>query len=153
MIDKYKYGWDDAIPISDDEVVFIKSDCQTCENQVWLYNLEKDAMRALPIRYCKYPMIWRSATQQLVCLDAVKDEYFLTDLDGKNIEYLFHANKGAPMLYIAETDQVLIRVVALDWSQMAEVFSVQLYDFKQKKILGKIIDPAASNTAVLYFKE
>ena len=73
-------------------------------------------MKQLPIKNC-LPALWRSKEKQLLCYDDIKENYFLTNLKGNNIEVLPLKKGMIPILYIPKYDKLLLNITTLRLSK------------------------------------
>lgn len=105
-----RYADQNIIPVSENEIVFIREDSGN-SNTVYSYDITTKKLKQLPIQDCTIPDIWRSKTKQLMCFNRDKKQYFLTDLSGKNVEVVKIKPTFWPVLYLPELDELLFTTV------------------------------------------
>ncbi|MGD9153344.1 MAG: hypothetical protein PVG30_06795 [Gammaproteobacteria bacterium] len=128
----------DNVPIflaSKNKAVFVTYDCNQ-QKTIWLYDSKSDKLQVLHLKDC-LPMLWRDRTKQLVC-DIGEQKYFLFSLDGKYTERLLLGKAVYPVLYLPDTDQ-LILLVNKATRLVGEAHNLWIYDFKvgKKELISK----------------
>lgn len=133
MIDtnvSYEYP---PVVVSDDAVVY-----RDQNGAVKMFDLVSNRLSVLNISDC-YPVLWRSATQQLVCISAYASNssyFYLISLDGKGRERL--PIRYGPFVYIPRYDLMLLSGVrgAFSWRYLRpyETSDLWSYDFKTRKV-------------------
>lgn len=129
-----------VIPVSNDEVVF---NYMNSSSNISYFNITTGELKQLPINNCQYPHIWRSKTKQLMCFDTKKQQYFFTDLSGKNVEDVKIKSNFLPILYLPEYDEFLYTKISFGFYPTLdpEKGSLWIYDFasgKSQKICDNI---------------
>lgn len=132
-------AYENIIPISDDEIVFIKRE-KSNSNDVYLYDLISKKISLLSIQNCTLPTVWRSATQQLLCFNRKQQQYFLTDLSGKNMQLVKKGMNFLPVRYLPDYDALLYTVTSFSLHDPEEGH-LAIYDFatgKSKILCDKV---------------
>lgn len=115
--------------VSHDEVVFLSGRDSNSQN-LWKYNIVTEKLDRLPIENCR-PQVWRTATNELLCLDLSTGRRFFSDLAGhKGEDYL--ADDLVPILYIPSCD-VLVAGRARFQMSRGELWDFIVYDFDANK--------------------
>lgn len=123
LIDTNADGTYAPVVVSDDAVVYRDRD-----GRVKMFNLATNQVSVLNITDC-YPVLWRSATQQLMCINSYASNssyFYLIGLDGNRREKL--PIRYGPFVYIRRYDLMLLSSVS-DWG--ADLWS---YDFKSGEV-------------------
>lgn len=123
IVDLGKYDPLKIVKVSDDEVVFQKSEAaigsDSRKNVLWKFNIRTNGLTKLDaIRNCRLLNVWRSYGEQLICERITKDRfdsyYYLVDLNGsvdKKIDVSGYLNIGA---YLDEMDAIIIQKIDVD---------------------------------------
>jgi len=140
-----------VIQVSRDEVVFPKPTKDLHNYITWRYNVVTAELKALPLQNCA-PVIWRSATQQLLCADVPKQRYYLTDLEGKKKEYLPKLGDALVAAYIPQLDTLILGISRVQLNPpLGEVQDIWAYQFangKKTKLLK--VAPIGRSAAIWY---
>lgn len=117
------------MPVSDQKVIFIQDDSSN-NNKVWSYDSKTKDVKLLPIHGCTLPQVWRDKTKQLMCYDRAKEQYFLTGLDGKNVQHLKTPKSFLPIVYVPEYDELFFNVNTIQMSKAC----VEKYKYSYKRM-------------------
>lgn len=140
-----------AVAVSDDAVVYRDRD-----GRLMIYNFANNMASVLNISNC-YPVLWRSATQQLLCGDPEEKRpyYFLISLDGKGREKLpINGFNFGPLAYIRKYDLMLLssRGGKFSWEYLRpyEGGDLWTYGFKIGQLEKFLAGSEATSGAVWY---
>lgn len=139
------------VVVSDHAVVY-----RGQNGKVKLFDLANDRLSVLNISDC-YPVLWRSVTQQLVCISAYASNssyFYLISLDGKGKERL--PIRYGPIVYIARYDLMLLSGVrgAFSWRYMRpyETSDLWSYNFKTREV-EKFLPGGQAMIGAVYFPD
>lgn len=137
--------------VSDDAVVY-----RDQNGAVKMFDLASNRLSALNISDC-YPVLWRSATQQLLCISAYASNssyFYLISLDGKGKERL--PIRYGPFVYIPRYDLMLLSGVhgAFSWRYLKpyETSDLWSYDFRTRKV-EKFLTGGQAMIGAVYFPD
>lgn len=118
-----------VIQASKDDVIF------SHRNKLLKYNIISNELEELPIDNCTLPKVMRSATNQLLCFDSSAQHYFLSDLNGEEIENLPNLKgSSSAAYYLSEYDVLMFSKARLQlFPPIGEVNDIWLYSFKNNK--------------------
>lgn len=133
LIDTNAGGEYPPVIVSDDAVVYRDRD-----GRVKMFDLENNQISVLNLSDC-YPVLWRSVTQQLVCINAYASNtsyFYLISLDGKGRQRL--PIRYGPFVYIRHYDLMLLSSVSgsFSWRYMRpdERMDMWSYNFKSGEV-------------------
>lgn len=115
-----------VIQVSKDEVVFYY------DKGLWKYNIHDGKTVQLEIENCSSLQVFRLATKQLLCFDSSAQRYFLSDIEGNNVESISVLKPFSSAIVVYVSDDVLIfskarfQFIPL----LGEVRDLWVYDFK-----------------------
>lgn len=141
-----------VIQVSRDEIIFTEYVNEHKLYKIRRYNLVTHDLNALPLKNC-YPAIWRSATRQLLCSD--KQGYYLTNLDGTDVQPLPELKDDIAEAYVPEYDTLIlgkVRLELLPWPR-GERHSVWAYHFKERKMVRLFKETASGGKATVIWYE
>lgn len=147
LVDKGPYVLpQQVIPVSRDEVVFL-SGRNGHSQDAWKYNIVTEKLEPLPISNCR-PQLWRTATNELLCLDLSTGRQFFSDLTGHKGGD-FKINIVAAM-YIPGHD-VLIGGKRRFSLFRGEISDMWIYDFRRNRKSLLLENAPASLGSVTWF--
>lgn len=127
-----------VIPVSDQEVI-ITPPSNKPENPIFKFNVDSMSVDKLELGVCR-PLLWRSATQQLLCVNAKTKDVFFTDLTGSNVESVTLKKNAIPVTYIAKYDTAIFAVPRVGWrGENYDLYALSFTTRKWHEILQNCI--------------
>lgn len=111
--------------ISDDEIVLEMY--RNRRHHVLKYDFGTDQWTVLPISTCR-PILWRAATQQLLCALGDSFNYYLIALDGQHVQKLKNFGTTSFFVYLQNLDAALATRPGISWPPERE--DIWIYYFK-----------------------
>ncbi len=135
------------IPISASEILFFS---RISRGRVWRYDVT--TMDLNEVRLGCTPAAWRSATKQLLCFDAGRKRFILTDLRREHAEVVSDLDRANPLLYIDQLDALVFDTSEYNFFP-PERRDLVIYDFKTHKLEVLLKGVGLNWGAVVYLEQ
>jgi hypothetical protein len=116
------------VPVSDHEVIFIGED-----KSLFVYSANDGKVSSLNADHC-LPILWRSATNQLLCSSFDSQKIFLLDVALEKVTFLSELSGGYGFSYIADTDSLIFGKMYSKFI-VAENYGLFIYNFSNNKVV------------------